>query len=698
MTYLMTDGTKATPLSALPPEAWRPVDDLDLDGAIGAASARKLRALVPILSRGLDIRAKAVATIPLRLERRGQDISETVEGKTIIAHLRGLMYRSELGLCLSAAAYWELGTNRAGRNLTPFWLATGSLAEVRDPLTGNPQFQRAGPSIRRGDATPERIVGIYLPSDAVEAGPDPLVAPVRAVLAGANLLRSLDRYAMSFFVRGGVKITLLQVDPALPKPERDKLKTWWDQLTAGLRSAFKSVVISNKVEPKVIGSDPKETAAPQLQKAAREDVAIGLGVPLSLLLSSALAGGTADAERLNFYEFTVLPQCDLILPGANERWLNPRGMQIIGDYDALEVRQWAFAQRARAFVELTGKPILLVDEARARMHLLPLPTPEVDPSDPSDPSDPVEPPPDPDSAPDGGSNPPTTTTSDDPAQKALLAWETKARNRIRRGRNPAVAFESPYLDPIEVDRIRTRLAEVDDVEGVKAAFALPPAGSGLTDAEQALFDVIRPILERYGRRTIAAVLAGQPAPDAAFANDLQAAMVSALTPVVNDQALGIAAGLGPAADPAGLGTRIAALLADQVGRQIVRIRETTRQAVARVIETFRASPGMTRAQLEALLRPTFSARRAEMIAVTEATRGAALAVEATQDYLAEYGLTFVRIWQTSNDDLTCPVCAPLNGQPEAVWRDRFPDGPPAHPFCRCGTTLRPVDSQIEVSP
>lgn len=678
---LITDGTKAVPLSALAAEAWSPADPLE---AGETQTARKLRAVVPVLHRALDVRGKAVAGVALRLERGGKDVADTPQGRAVLAQLRDLMYRTELGLCFVAAAYWELGTNRAGRNLTPFWCATGSVAEWRDPRTGAPTFTRASLRVRdpnSGQITapvipPEQIAAIYLPSDAVDVGPDPEVAPVRATLAGAGLLRYLDAYSSAFFARGGIKITLLQLDSGLSKPERDKLKAWWDMAVRGVRSAFSSLVISNKVEPKVIGSDPKDTAAPSLQKAAREDVAVGLGVPQSLLISSALAGGTADAERLNFYELTVFPEADLILPVANERWLSRLGLEAVADYDRMEVRQWAFAQRAKAMGELTGgKAILEVNEARARLGLDPHPSPPppLDEGGPPTPS------------PDG-------LPGADAATKALAQWEAKALSRLRRGRSPAVGFESDYLDPEEADLILARLHGAQDAQAVKAAFQVPPPGDGLSDAERALYEALRPIFARYGAQALAAALAGESFDDAALAQAIQAAMAAALAPQIAAQALDLAAGVG--LDPAyaaGLGTAYAQAT---LRTNVAGITETTRAAITKAADLYRRTPGMTRGQLEQILAPTFGARRAESIAITETTNAASAATTYAQQYLADAGLTFVRIWRTSNDDLTCPICAPLNGKPEGEWPETLKDGPAAHTRCRCFTTLEPVEEAL----
>jgi hypothetical protein len=676
--YQILDGVKAVSLSSLSPDAWSPADPLD---SPSETSARRLHATVPILSRALDVRAKAVATIPLRLERNGKDIADSKEGRAILARLRGLMYRSEVGLCMSAAAYWELATNRAGRNLTPYWCATGTVTETRDPETGEPTFYRAGSRNGRGTMgrmATERVAAIYMPSDNVDVGIDPDVAPVRAVLTSAGLLRGLDQYSITFFARGGVKITLLQVESGLPKPERDKLRDWWDRATRGVRDAFRSLVISNKIEPKVIGSDPKDTAAPELQAAAREDVAVGLGVPMSLLYSSALAGGTADAERLNFYELTVVPEVDLILPVANERWLSRLGLEAIGDYDRLEVRQWAFAKQAEALQKLVGdQPILTVNEARTLLGMLPMAHADEPPEPPPALPDGDEPPPE----------PPAPTNAPDPEAKAMAQWETKALKRMRGSRSPAVAFVSDALDPDDAALIRERLAHATTPEAVKAAFAIPPPGSDLSPDERALYDALVPIFTRYGRETVRAILAGNSVDDRALAAEILAALSAALAPVVSGQALTLAAGIGPALDEATAAGLGAAYAQQQVAQRVTAITETTRQAIQKAVSVHRETPGMTREQLESVLRPAFGPRRAESIAITEVTNASSAATSATQDWLAERGLVFVRMWRTNNDEKTCPVCGPLNGKPEREWVDRFPDGPAAHPRCRCFVTL-----------
>lgn len=40
-------------------------------------------------------------------------------------------------------------------------------------------------------------------------------------------------------------------------------------------------------------------------------------------------------------------------------------------------------------------------------------------------------------------------------------------------------------------------------------------------------------------------------------------------------------------------------------------------------------------------------------------------------------------WLTERDGSVCPICRPLHLKKRDVWEAQFPDGPPAHPNCRC---------------
>ena len=122
--------------------------------------------------------------------------------------------------------------------------------------------------------------------------------------------------------------------------------------------------------------------------------------------------------------------------------------------------------------------------------------------------------------------------------------------------------------------------------------------------------------------------------------------------------------------------------------------ETARTVATAMVQNLRRAYDRIRAaianetasvdSLATLVKP----QRAKMVAATEITRsfqhGLDKAVEAFE---AQHGRRIRKIWRTQKDERVCPICAPLDRQPSEDWESRFPKGPPAHPVCRCYTSL-----------
>jgi len=120
------------------------------------------------------------------------------------------------------------------------------------------------------------------------------------------------------------------------------------------------------------------------------------------------------------------------------------------------------------------------------------------------------------------------------------------------------------------------------------------------------------------------------------------------------------------------------------------ISSTNRQNVAEALAGFfeqQQTIGDLRNRLASLFGPV----RAELIASTEVTRAA---VEGELDLVRELGKEGVELtafWVTERDEKVCPICKPLDKQPESPEGGFVPEGesgpgiphPPAHPRCRC---------------
>jgi len=149
----------------------------------------------------------------------------------------------------------------------------------------------------------------------------------------------------------------------------------------------------------------------------------------------------------------------------------------------------------------------------------------------------------------------------------------------------------------------------------------------------------------------------------------------------------------------GFNYAIYSLLAEQWAAQytdqlLKNVRTTNEAVVGDILAKWIATPGRTIGDLRAALTPYFGVHRADVIAITEATRALASGeIMAFQ----RAGVEEIR-WGTNHDELVCPYCGTINGVVRKVgepfgyftWRKGTnPEpvfAPPYHPNCRCGVS------------
>jgi SPP1 gp7 family putative phage head morphogenesis protein len=236
-----------------------------------------------------------------------------------------------------------------------------------------------------------------------------------------------------------------------------------------------------------------------------------------------------------------------------------------------------------------------------------------------------------------------------------------------------------------------------DAVGVEGAFRfLKQVEAGRRSAERELERSVQEALDSFAGDALEAVEEGQQPDYSKLQGALQSALIPFLVSQFTEQTLRVSADIGIAFDPAMVNQHALEWARSYSFELISGLTDTTRTVVSDAIASFIESPGMTNADLRKLLEPAFGEVRAEMIATTETTRAYSEATNEVQQLLNESGVQMTRIWHTKNDERVCPICGPLDGTPEAVWSQEFPDGPPAHPRCRCGLGLSTQPDKVHI--
>jgi SPP1 gp7 family putative phage head morphogenesis protein len=498
----------------------------------------------------------------------------------------------------------------------------------------------------------DAVVRFWLPNfdRADEPGPPPGLTALNA----ARVLANKDSFIAAYFGRGAVKSVLLQVPPDSKPADRDRLTSWWRGLTSGVRNAWRSVVIQSSVTPVIIGDGLKDMNNESLTREYRQEVAAAFGIPETMLLQAAANFATAKTDRIGFYEETVFPEVWRLVEAINTQWLTPAyGAELVPQPDLTEERQGAQLQQAEAITALVGQPVMTLNEGRAWLGLDPLP--------------------------EGNDVAPDEAT----VTKALRDERTTIRLRHATERRAA---------PSAAARVRLVRRQAEEREALSVKHTLlsdSPAikAAKLTPEEKKLAKELEPILDRYGKDAVNAVLEGRILDTSKLSEATRAALMQDLTQAAMRAMLLSAEEVGMAVDAAAVSTRASEWARTATYPLVRGLDATTRAGLQSTIAAFLETPGMDRDYVTQLLAPIFGPQRAEVIAVTEITRAAAEGVKLTQQELRAAGLSFERIWRTAADERTCPVCSALNGKPEREWGGVEP---PAHPWCRCATTLRRV--------
>jgi len=420
-----------------------------MDEAVNANAGKMtpIQALtVPLAFRAVDMIAGAVARMPYYIEDTAEN---DVTDDNTPRYWSELMYKLTASLLLFNGAYCLKESNQFGLNARYRFLPSplvrwdtnkGEVSKfeycVDGIWTNIPNFQRS-------------LLWWWWPNLTSEVGPG--VGPMNAALSDIGLASSLTHFAESYFARGGFPLTILSTEGNIQEPE--KVLSWWNAMVRGARQAFKAILLTNKITPTVIGSNIKDTIAPELYQQAAHNVAIAFGIPLSLLLSDAANYATALGDHVRFHTETVIPLAERVFEQWNERVYEPQGLTIEVWPDDLEIMQSYQLEQAAAVVPLVGGPVLTREEGRAILGYDP------DGKDTEQPEQPAQPVAD--------TNAPQAAQPDEMQDDAIeterKALRRYAHNRLRDGK--PFAFRSDVIGAAEIEAVKA-LTTHDEIDAL----------------------------------------------------------------------------------------------------------------------------------------------------------------------------------------------------------------------------------------
>lgn len=331
---------------------------------------------VPWIYRAALLRAQTVSSVPFQIEDKesGEPLEDDARLEPIEHWMRTTLYLTELSRTLYGASYHLIESNPFGYNSRPRHIPTPAVVVDWDDVKAEITSFTISMSGIGKPVDPKRMVWSWVPNPFSERLPGD--APALVALKAAGMLSAIDDMGTKYFKNGAVPITAVSVPPTMNKDDREKLENWFSRFATGVRSMFKFLPVNKDTVFTQIGSNIADSQATELTTAQRENVAVALGVPPTVIDGKSANYATANSEMMGFYLHTVIPECQQIAEHFNATLFRRYGLSFEFEPERLEVMQTAQLEQAKTLSELAGgKAIMTVDEAREWLDLEPM-TPE----------------------------------------------------------------------------------------------------------------------------------------------------------------------------------------------------------------------------------------------------------------------------------------------------------------------------------
>jgi HK97 family phage portal protein len=331
---------------------------------VGNLSATAAYQSVPWLYRAVNLRAGLVGRMPFALMKGDSDVTDDPAYESILKSLKRSLPPVETSLCLSGEAYLYVNADLRGKNIEFVYLRAKFLKRVlRDGRLAGFSYTDSAQADIPSFIPLDRIIYFWNLNTESAAKPGP--GEVQVALGAASVLWAIDGYAAGFFNSGGVKVSVFNAPTNITPADKEDFQNFLNRAMSGVRNAFRNIVLRGDMKPPVvIGSDLKETQAPELSTTERQSVAVALGLAPPVIDMEHANKATASVTMLALYTMTIIPRCDWIFEQIGDQFLDGYGLRLVTTPEQLEEVQQAELVQSAAVHNLVGRPIITINEGR----------------------------------------------------------------------------------------------------------------------------------------------------------------------------------------------------------------------------------------------------------------------------------------------------------------------------------------------
>lgn len=317
---------------------------------------------IPIVRRGVDILAHSLVSIPYHIYRDGSEDSVEQEWP-FDADFEQLLSETVKAYLLEGCGYWLKLKNRVKTQglqwLNPTSMITPKYDGMRDDGTTGIRFTQqatvAGSSETRTWTEAEMV---YFRQWHIADDITPGVSVVRNIMDAANLHYYMTRYGKNTFETGAMPIVIMTAEGNPSEEELKRGQGFFQRAMTGVANAMKVLVLRGVWKPQIISPPLNTLAMPELAAYALEQVALGFGIPQTMLTDAANFA-TAEAHDIQFWRNTVVPLAEFFEHIINTQLLNPMGLRLDFAEKEMDIFQEDESQRSKSLYNLVASSIPL---------------------------------------------------------------------------------------------------------------------------------------------------------------------------------------------------------------------------------------------------------------------------------------------------------------------------------------------------
>ena len=400
---------------------------------------------VPIFFRAVQLRCDALSSVPVKIYK-GEDNEVDWPYPTKLGEL---LWRWEASCLLAGSAFGEIITNKTGYRKD---------VRYRNPFDMTVKYDQGIITFKQNSSgaswANDLNTGKYEMVYISEYDPSQDILPgVGAGIASkidAKLLYAISKFPEMYFEGGAMPVTLLGIDTN-DRNEIERVQNWFKRSATTIKNAFRVMGMrAGSITATTLTPPLKDLAFTELDKIAKDNIAMAFGIKQTLLESEAANYATAQEDRLSFYEDTIKPRARMFEDALNTQLLARDGMRLEFKFEELDIFQEDEGDRAELLnkLVLAGIPIelaldlagyTLTDEQMAMLNAR---KEQLDEREPE---------------------------QVDEQEAELRRWQRMAEKRIKEGKGLR-EFETSIIEPSLHGAISGALESAKSVEDVRRVF------------------------------------------------------------------------------------------------------------------------------------------------------------------------------------------------------------------------------------